>query len=380
MKEKDETIQCPECGFEISVSKVLTQRIEKRLNLQKEEEIERVKAEAKEEASRDFELERTDFENQMKETKRELETARATELKLRTRERSVQQREENFELEIQRRLSKDSEKIKVESIEQAEKKYKLELESKDKVITDLTEKVEEATRSAAQGSVQRQGEILELHTEEELKRIFPQDTIEPVPKGVRGADVMQTVIDGGRNCGIILWECKRTKTWGNDWIPKLKEEQREIGAALAIIITETMPKEIDNFGLLDGVWVTSYDSAIPLAMALRESLKEIAFARATSEGKSGKKEVLYNYLTGPEFRQKIEAIVETFTDMRNSLTKERIAMEKIWKVREGQIKQIMKNTVGMYSEMKAIAGASIQDIPALELNDSSEVKELPPGQ
>ncbi|MBN2378613.1 DUF2130 domain-containing protein [candidate division WOR-3 bacterium] len=373
----EEIVKCPNCGFEISVSKVLREKLQTELESDLNKKLERAKQVGKDEAAQALDLELVDLREQIKEKDAALKSAKQTELELRKRERTIQEKEESLEIEIQRRLSDDRSKIKKEIEDQTNTRHELDLKSKDDVIERLKKDLGEAQRRAEQGSMQQQGEVFELSVEDTLRNNFPQDTIEPVPKGVKGADVMQTVLTGGRNCGVILWECKRTKNWSGDWILKLKEDQREIGAALAIIVTETLPKGMKNFGNLDSVWVTPYDSAIPLALALREFLKELAFTRAASEGKNGKMEAIYNYLVGQEFRQKIEAIVETFIAMKSDLEKEKRAMFSIWNKREKQIEMVVKNTSGMHGEIKAIVGASFKEIKTLELNGSSEVKELP---
>jgi hypothetical protein len=215
--------------------------------------------------------------------------------------------------------------------------------------------------------------VLELDLESLLRVQFPIDEIQPVPKGIKGADIAQKVHNrSGHYCGTILWELKHTKAWNDGWLSKLKDDQREVKAEIAVLVTETLPKGIESFGHIEGVWVTSSVLSIALASVLRTSLIELAQHKLSSIGKSEKMEVLYNYLSGPEFRQRIEAIVESFKSMKEDLDQEKRAMTKMWAKREKQIERIVNNTVGMYGDMQGIIGASLPQIKSLELTDGPE--------
>jgi len=211
--------------------------------------------------------------------------------------------------------------------------------------------------------------VLEIDIEAELARRFPQDAIVPVAKGARGADLVHEVRDRTlRVCGTIVWEMKNTRHWQPAWIDKLKADQRAIGANLAVIVSTALPDSLVEFGRLDGVWVAGLRAWPALAVALREQLIEVAFAHAAAEGKSEKMELLYHYLAGDQFRRRIEATVEAFTALRNGLTRERNAMERIWNEREKQIDRVLANTAGMYGEVRGIVGSTVPPVPALELD------------
>jgi hypothetical protein len=219
--------------------------------------------------------------------------------------------------------------------------------------------------------METQGEVLELDLEQTLHSQFIHDIIKPVPKGIKGADVIQEVRDASLNeCGKIIWEAKNTKKWSPQWLQKLKDDQREIGANIALLVSVALPDGIKSFGMIDGVWVTDIQSYKPLASALREQLIQVSFARNASQGKSEKMDIMFNYLSGDEFRQRVEAIVDTFSNMQVQLNKEKRAMERIWKEREKQIQRISTNTIGMYGDVRGIIGSSVQTIPALELEAS----------
>lgn len=228
--------------------------------------------------------------------------------------------------------------------------------------------IEELKRKAEQGSQQSQGEVLELELEELLRGRFPTDLIEPVGKGELGADVVQQVNGSiGQPAGIILWESKRTKAWSDGWLVKLRDDQRRCGADVALIISQALPKHIEQFDLLDGVWVAHPRCALPVAVALRQTLIEVNSSRLVQQGQQTKMEQVYQYLTGTKFRQRVEAVVEKFNDMREDLDRERKFMTKQWAKREQQITVAIGATVGMVGDMQGIAGRAIKEIDGLDM-------------
>jgi hypothetical protein len=226
---------------------------------------------------------------------------------------------------------------------------------------------EELRRKLQQGSQQTQGEVLELELEELLRAEFPFDHIEPVPKGMNGADLVQRVHNKtGHCCGTVVWESKRTKGWSDAWIQKLKDDLRLVKGDIAVIVSEALPKDIDNFGQLKGVWVTGRSCALSLAAALRCMLIEVSTTRAAAICKNEKMEVLYSYLSGSEFKQRVEAIVESFIEMQEDLQEERRVTERRWSKREKQIQRVITNTSGMYGDLQGLIGSSLRTIAALE--------------
>ena len=239
----------------------------------------------------------------------------------------------------------------------------------------MQRQIEDLKRRAEQGSQQLQGEVQELELEALLSAKFPRDTIQPVPKGEFGGDVLQRVIGPlGQPCGTILWESKRTKNWSDGWLPKLREDQRAAKAELAVIISQALPKEVETFECIDGVWVAHPKVALPVAMSLRQTLIEVAGARQASEGQQTKMEMVYQYLTGPRFRQRIEAIVEAFSSMKKDLDVEKKALTRQWAKREEQIERVMQATVGMYGDFQGIAGKTLQEIEGLEFQGMLDFK------
>jgi hypothetical protein len=230
----------------------------------------------------------------------------------------------------------------------------------------MQRQIEDLKRKAEQGSQQLQGETLEVELEGLLRARFPLDSIEPVPKGEFGGDVIQRVVGPtGAASGVILWESKRTKNWSDGWLAKLRADQRTAGAEIAILISIALPKDIASFGQIDGVWVTELRYAEPLAIALRQTLIEVHSARLIQAGQSTKMELVYQYLTGPKFRHRIEAIVEKFSDMQDDLAKEKKAMMRLWAKRDAQIQAVIESTVGMYGDLQGIAGQAMQEIEGL---------------
>lgn len=312
---------------------------------------------------------------EIEEKNRRLQEKNTMELEFLKKQREWQEEKERMNVEIEKRLTEErtilQEKIYTQTQEQIrlkEEQNRLRDAEKDKKIEDMQKLIEDLQRKSQQGSQQLQGEVAELELEEMLRSAFRYDDITDVPKGVRGADIIQTVqTQFGVECGKIIWESKRTKAWSNEWIAKLKEDQRSVKAAAAIIISTVLPKGIERIGNIEGVWIADFYSAIGLAMALRQGLLDVARAKAANEGKNEKMEMVYNYLASDEFRQKIQAIAESFMAMKNDLDKEKTAMNKLWAQREKSIERIMTNTTTMFGDIHGIIGGALQTIPMLEL-------------
>jgi hypothetical protein len=268
------------------------------------------------------------------------------------------------EKKVQESLVAVRDKAKLE----VEESLKAKVTEKEVQIAGMQRQIEELRRKAEQGSQQLQGEALELELESLLRSRFPRDLIEPVPKGEFGGDVLHRVLGSSDQlCGTILWESKRTKLWSDSWLAKLRDDQRSAQAEIALIISSALPKGVETFDLIDGVWVAETRYAIPLAIALRQSLIEVATSRQAQEGQQTKTQLVYQYLTGPRFRHRIDAIVEKFTDMRDDLDRERKMMMKMWAKREEQLRRVLDSTAGLYGDLQGIAGRAMQDIESLDV-------------
>ncbi len=282
--------------------------------------------------------------------------------------REKEELKESIEAESQKTLSKklNEEKEKIRKSEAD--KVELKLREYEKQIEDQKKLVEEMKRKQEQGSMQMQGEVQELAIEEWLTSNFPLDTIDEIKKGTRGADCLQIVnIRTKQNCGTIYYESKRTKEFQKGWIEKFKEDIREKSANIGVLVTDVMPPDMERMGMREGIWICSFEEFKGLCFVLRESLVQISSALASQENKGDKMNMLYDFLTSSEFRMQIEAIVEGFTQMKNSLESEKRAMQRIWSTREKQIDKVVINTVNMYGSIKGIAGAAIGSVKALEL-------------
>jgi hypothetical protein len=372
-----ETITCPNCGEVIELSEAISHDIETRLKQRYEKEIGKIQKsleeKAKKEAQELVNLKTSDLKEQLKEKTKNLAEAQKHELELRKKQRELEEKEEKLELELSRKIDDERQKIIEKASQGFEEKHRLKDAEKDKQLNDMKTQIDELKRKAEQGSQQMQGEVLELELEESLKEEFPFDDIEPVAKGTRGGDIIQIVkTQSGRICGKILWETKRTKTWSDSWIQKLKDDQREAKADMAILASESLPKGFHHFRQISGVWVTDILSAVSLALALRVVLIQVAREREVQVGKKEKMEIAYNYLTGQEFRNRVEAIVESFIAMKEDLEAERRAMQKIWSKREKQIERVISNTAGMHGDLQEIAGASLPAIKTLKLPADDE--------
>ncbi|MGB4068562.1 MAG: DUF2130 domain-containing protein [Nitrospira sp.] len=282
--------------------------------------------------------------------------------------RELDDAKRELELTVEKRVQDGLSVTREQAKKEAEEGLKLKVMEKEQTIASMQTQIEELKRRAEQGSQQLQGEVQELELEALLRAKFPRDTIEPVPKGEFGGDALQRVMGPlGQVCGTILWESKRTKNWSDGWLVKLRDDQRTAKADIAIIVSQTLPKDVESFDLVDGIWVTNAKSVFSLAVALRHSLIELASARQALEGQQTKTEMVYQYLTGPRFRHRVEAIVEAFSSMQEDLDREKKAITKQWAKREEQIERVMGATAGMYGDLQGIAGKSIQEIEGLEL-------------
>jgi hypothetical protein len=297
-----------------------------------------------------------------------LAEAQRTQAELIKKQRELDDAKRELELTIEKRVQEGLTEVRTLAKREAEDGLRLKVLEKDQTIASMQQKIEELKQKAEQGSQQLQGEVQELELESLLRLKFPFDSIEPVPKGEFGGDALQRVRNqGGQACGTILWESKRTRNWSDGWLGKLRDDQRAAKAEIAVLVTQALPKGVEAFDVVDGVWVTSPRAALPVATVLRHSLLEIGVARAASEGQQTKTEMVYQYLTGPRFRHRVEAIVEAFSSMQEDLDKERRAITKQWAKRQEQIERVMGATVGMYGDLQGIAGKSLQEIEGLEL-------------
>jgi hypothetical protein len=284
------------------------------------------------------------------------------------KQRELDDAKRELELTIETRVQNGLTEVRSQAKREAEEGLKLKVAEKDQTIASMQQKIEELKQRAEQGSQQLQGEVQELEVENMLRVKFPFDTIEPVPKGEFGGDALHRVVSpSGLMCGTILWEAKRTKNWNAAWLVKLREDQRAAKAEISVLVSQTLPEGITTFDVVDGVWITHPRCLLSVATILRHSLLQVSSARLTSEGQQTKAEMVYQYLTGPRFRHRVEAIVEAFSCMQDDLDKERKAIMKQWAKRQEQIERVMESTVGMYGDLQGIAGKSIQEIEGLSL-------------
>ncbi|HWV82028.1 MAG TPA: DUF2130 domain-containing protein [Hyphomicrobiaceae bacterium] len=303
----------------------------------------------------------------LKQRDAKLAEAQAAQAELIRKQRELDDARREMDLTIEKKVQESLLEVRDKAKQEAEEGLKLRVAEKEEQISSMQRQIEELKRKAEQGSQQLQGEVLELELEALLRSKFPLDSIEPVAKGELGADVLQRVLGlSGQSCGTILWESKRTKNWSDGWLAKLRDDQRSANAELALLVSNALPKGVTAFDLIDGIWVAEPRCAIPVAIALRQSLIEIAKVRQAGDGQQTKMELVYEYLTGPRFRHRIEAIVEKFSEMQLDLDRERKTMTKLWAKRQMQINGVIGSTVGMYGDLQGIAGKALQEIEALE--------------
>ncbi|MCW3084261.1 MAG: hypothetical protein JWP12_1627 [Bacteroidetes bacterium] len=408
-------INCPECGKEINVSDILYHQVQDKLskdfaekNAKKDKELQKKLNELnaeKEQLAKDKEsmqeqvdatvktklnAEKLKLEKSIRNTITEETSEQMALLQKELEQKSGQVKDLNktkAEVEKLKRekeelrdvvaLEKEkefSEKLKEEKVKikkQVDEASTMKIKELEKQLEDQKELAEEMKRKAEQGSMQLQGEVQELAIEEILKSLFPFDLISEVGKGVKGADVIHTVRNKtGVDCGTILYESKRTKSFSNEWINKLKVDAVANKADICIIVTEALPEGIERIGQKDGIWICSFPDFKGLVLVLRESLIKINEAYSSQTNKGEKMQMLYDYLTGNEFRLQVGAIIEGFTELHNSYAQEKRAMERIWKQREKQLEKVLLNTNHFIGSIKGIAGNSIPDLKLIGKTDN----------
>ena len=371
-------ITCPNCGHSFELNESLKTEVEKELRgkmmdwqKQKEKEMLDLKnaemAGALKKAAEETAMKLRSLEEETKTKTQQLQELQKKELELLRDKSILEEKQKSFEMELEKRFLEKRKELEDNTIKREQelfnlkvKEYQLQMEQQQKLI-------EELKRKSEQGSMQLQGESQEILLEEILHENFPFDLIEEVGKGVEGADCIQTIRNNsGQLCGKIIYESKRTKGWNSNWVDKLKADKRNSGADVAILVTQTFPKDMDRFGEKDGIWICNFSEVGSVAHLLRSGIIKINEIQKAQEGKGDKMQMLYDFLTGNEFRGQMEAIVEGFMAMKQGINKERIQMEKIWKEREKQLEKVLISTSGMYGSVKGIAGASVGDIPLLD--------------
>src|SRR5690554_5951865 len=345
-------------------NELFQERIEKQIKEEKKLLEEKLRAKINEEKADQIES----FQKELNEKSEQIKELNRTKAEIEKLKREKEEIKEAVEAEAQKKLNETllTEKEKIRKAE--EERNELKFKELQKQLEDQKKLTEEMKRKQEQGSMQMQGEVQELAIEEWLASQFPLDTIEEIKKGARGGDCIQIVNTRTRqNCGKIYYESKRTKDFQPTWIEKFKNDIRDKGANIGVLVTEVMPSDMDRMGLKDGIWICNYDEFKGLCNVLRESIVQVNLAISTQENKGDKMHMLYDYLTSNQFRMQIEAIVEGFTSMKTALDSEKRAMQRIWKEREKQIDKVTANTIDMHASIKGIAGNAVGNIKSLEL-------------
>jgi len=376
----DPTITCPHCKADIRLTESLAAPLVEATREQYEAKLRAERAaiaaaeakKAKLELSTELEArsrEIADLGAVLADRDKKLAVAQQAQAEAIKKQRELDDARRELDLSVEKRVQESLAAAREQAKHEAETDLKLKMSEKEQTILAMQKQIEDLKRRAEQGSQQLQGEVQELEIEAVLKQTFPTDVFTPVAKGEFGGDVVHGVSRGeGLACGTILWESKRTKHWSDTWLPKLRDDQRAAKADLAVIVTQALPKGLETFGHVEGVWVTGTRTLVPLAIALRHTLLELSLARQAGEGQQTKMELVYQYLTGPRFRQRVTAIIEKFEEMQSDLAKERTTMTKMWAKREGQIQAVLASTAGMYGDLQGIAGQAIETIDALDIS------------
>lgn len=319
----------------------------------------------------EFNLQLLEQNKELQEKTNKIHQLQTKEIELIKVQRKLSEVEQEMELKLQQKLSAEQRNIEERLTKRISEEHELKLKEKEKQLDDQRKLIEEMKRKSEQGSMQLQGEIQELALEQELRSQFPFDIIEEVGKGSRGADTVQTVVNAlQQECGKIIYESKRTKAFSNEWIDKLKKDQIAAQAEIAVLVTETLPKHMNQFGEFNGVWICTYQEFKSLAIVLREILIRTNQVKSSQVNKADKLELLYEFLLGEEFKLQMNSIVSTYQNLRDELEREKRAMEAIWKRRDKQLEMVISNAINMYGSIKGIGGKEIPTIQLLELGDA----------
>jgi hypothetical protein len=381
MNNNQHTIDCPHCNEAIIVTEVLAKQTEQRLQKEYASKLAKEKLalettfreEEKRKLQAAFESELKQLRQENAEKLQENQELKQKEIKLLRQERKIKEAQQDLELEVERRISKQTSLLEESISKREQERMAMKEQEYQKQLADQKKLIDEMRRKAEQGSMQLQGEVQELALEAWLNQAFPFDQIEEIAKGTRGADARQVVRNSqGQACGAILYESKRAKAFSDNWLIKLKEDRRHHAADLAVLVTEVLPRDMAHYGIRDGVWICTFQEFKALVPVLREMLLKVAQVQGTQINKGEKMEMLYDYLTGSEFYQQVEAIVEGFSSMKENLDKERRTMLRHWKTQEKQIEKVITHTVEMYGAVQGIGGQAIKAIPALELAEEEE--------
>lgn len=343
------------------------EELDQRVREEVAKERETIAAKARVEAQQAVAIEISDRDDQLKSLQAKVKESEAQELSLRKKTRQLEERAEQQEIEITRRLDQERKEIRETALRQAEEQNELKLAERDQQLAAMSKQIDDLKRKAEQGSQQAQGEVLEIALENLLAEQFPCDVIEPVAKGVRGGDAIQHVFDAsGRECGSILWESKRTKTWSDKWLGKALDDQQEAKTSCACIVSTALPESVPYFGEISGVWISSWPCARSAALALRRVLIESAQARLAADGQHGKMELVYNYLNSHEFRNRVRGLVEPYIELQADLESEKRAFNRHWNKRQKQLDRAITSATGLYGDLQGIIGSGLQEIEGID--------------
>ena len=359
------SITCPKCHHSFPLTAAIEQPILEKARQQTESQRAKIESEARKSAVEDLTRNMQELQAKLAAKDKKLLEAQQAELKLIRERADFEEQRKAFDLELARK----AEAVRESVAKAKDEEFRLKEMEANKTMEDLKRQIDDLKRKAEQGSHRVQGEVLEVDLEGRLRCCFEEDDIVEVPKGTHGGDVLQHVKNEmGAECGTIIWECKRTKTWSDGWLDKLKDDKLAANARIGVIVSSALPRELASFECREGIWVTTPALALPLAAALRLTLIEVAAARRSVEGMQGKMELVYDYISGPQFKARLLAIVETFSSMREDLEAEKKAVQRLWAKREKQIERVLTNTVGMHGDVAGIVGKSLPAIEQLELD------------
>ncbi len=378
-------VSCPHCGKEFPLAEAVSHRLKEEIEADITRKVRQENATLLDDIREQFNNDLADAEARLSSEKKKREEAEKAEKALRSDREAFEDQKRNWDLQKERELDAERKNIRQKVFAEAGEKHELEMREKEELINSLKKQIENLSQKITQGSQQMQGEVQELVLEDFLKEKFPFDEFVPVATGKAGADIVQRVRnEWGYICGAILWESKRTKNWNNSWYTKLNEDKRVAKADFGVLVSKALPETIKDFGHSDGIWVTSTSRSVisGLATALRLGLFEIANERRRTQDRGSKIDDLYNYVTSPDFRERVKAVVSYFNDMKKDLEEEKQQTILRWAKRETQIEKVSEKTIEMQGVLEAIVGNPMLRIDSLGLTQltTGSISSVEPGK
>jgi hypothetical protein len=391
-------VRCPHCGREVQLDEAIAHQLAAPLRAGWEAEMRQQIGEEVRAAER---AEREGLEGRLRQRDSQVKELKAQEVgllrdrhKLEDEKEDLEREKERMRDEIRTQERADAEdrarQHAKEDLRRTQESYQEQLRRKEEEhgtqtrqledqLRRVSAQLEEAQRKSATGSRQEEGIARQDLFSEELQRRFPADLITVAPRGKRGPDVTQVVRAGHLDCGVILWECKRTAAWSNDWPLKLAGEARRAGARFGVIVSDVLPVGMEGSGVVGGVWVCDYRHALELAAGFREAIIAVYRHEAANAARAGTAGKVYDYFATGGFEARYKTIELGSDRLRQELHQDQRVSQQRWKRMEQIMDEILQQ--GLHGIVLDIIGLGGEIPPAARAElPEDDPPELPPAQ